>query len=61
MLLRFLCVGWTAEHPVQSAAVDVAAAAFRLIDHTEFDLYAAPILNELGFYDPATLSGLLCL
>ena len=61
VLLRFLCVGWTAEHPAQSAAVDVAAAAFRLIDHTEFDRYAAPILKELGCDDPATLSGLLCL
>lgn len=61
VLLRFLCVGWTAEHPAQSAAVDVAAAAFRLIDHTEFDRYAAPILKELGCDDPAKLSALLCL
>lgn len=61
VLLRFLCVGWTAEHPAQSAAVDVAAAAFRLIDHTEFDRYAAPILKELGCDAPARLSGLLCL
>ena len=61
VLLRFLCVGWTAEHPAQSAAVDVAAAAFRLIDHTEFDRYAAPILKELGCDDPTKLSGLLCL
>ena len=60
-LLRFLCVGWTAEHPAQSAAVDVAAAAFRLIDHTEFDRYAAPILKELGCDDPEKLSELLCL
>ena len=61
VLLRFLCVGWTAEHPEESAAVDVAAAAFRLIDHTDFDRYAAPILKSLGCDDPARLSGLLCL
>ena len=61
VLLRFLCVGWTAEHPEKSAAVDVAAAAFRLIDHTEFDRYAAPILKKLGCDDFSTLSNLLCL
>jgi hypothetical protein len=29
----------------------VAAAAFRLVDHTSFDLYAAPLLRELGCDD----------
>ncbi|MBQ8313210.1 MAG: flagellin lysine-N-methylase [Clostridia bacterium] len=60
-LLRFLCVGWTALHPSESAAVDAAAAAFRLIDHTDFDRYAAPILKKLGCDDRTHLRQILCL
>lgn len=60
-LLRFLCVGWTAEHPRREAAVDVCAAAFRLIDHTEFDRVAAPILRRMGCDDWLHLRQLLCL
>ena len=48
VLLRFLSLGWTAEHPSRQAAVDVIAAAFRLIDHTDFDRVAAPILHRIG-------------
>lgn len=48
VLLRFLCLGQAAEHPQVSAVVDAAAAAFRLADHTSFDLYAAPLMKELG-------------
>ena len=61
VLLRFLCVGWAAQHSSVDAAVDVAAAAFRLIDHTEFDRYAAPILKRLGCDDWARLWEILCL
>ena len=60
-LLRFLCVGWAAQHPTPDAAVDAAAAAFRLIDHTDFDRYAAPILKKLGCEDWAHLQQILCL
>lgn len=59
--LRFLCLGWTAEHPSREAAADVCAAAFRLIDHTEFDRFAAPILKKLGCDDRSHLRQLLCL
>jgi hypothetical protein len=59
--LRFLCLGWTAEHPSREAAADVCAAAFRLIDHTEFDRFAAPILKKLGCDDGSHLRQLLCL
>ncbi|MBQ2952911.1 MAG: flagellin lysine-N-methylase [Clostridia bacterium] len=61
VLLRFLCLGWTAEHPSREAAVDVCAAAFRLVDHTDFDRFAAPILRQLGCDDRAHLRQLLCL
>lgn len=61
ILLRFLCVGWTANHADVDSAVDVCAAAFRLIDHTEFDRYAAPILKQLGCDEWETLGELLAL
>lgn len=47
MLMRFLCLGCMADQTDALKAVDVVAAAFRLIDHTEFDRYAAPMLKEL--------------
>ena len=60
-LLRFLCLGWTAQHDAADDAVDVAAAAFRLIDHTEFDRYAVPLLRDVDCTDAGHLSQLLCL
>lgn len=60
-LLRLLLLGWTAEHPGREAAVDVCAAAFRLIDHTEFDRFAAPILRDRGCGEVETLLDLLAL
>ena len=61
ILLRFLLLGWTAEHTTREAAVDVCAAAFRLIDHTDFDQIAAPILCQIGCGDWTQLRQLLCL
>ncbi len=61
VLLRFLLLGWTAEHPTRQAAVDVCATAFRLIDHTDFDQIAAPILHQIGCEDWMQLRQLLCL
>lgn len=61
VLLRFLLVGHAWLHPSQDHLVDVVAAAFRLIDHTEFDRYAAPILKQLGCQEHSRLSQLLCL
>lgn len=49
-LLRCLLVGCLAENGSVTHAVDVAAAAFRLVDHTEFDRYAGPLLRELGYH-----------
>ncbi|MGN0778748.1 MAG: flagellin lysine-N-methylase [Aristaeellaceae bacterium] len=60
-LLRFLWLGWMADKTDTTAAVDVTAAAFRLIDHTEFDRYAAHILKRLGCGESDSLSRLLCL
>lgn len=59
VLLRFLLIGWTAEHPTRDAAVDVAAAAFRLIAHTDFDCVAAPIMRRIGCDDQEHLRQLL--
>lgn len=60
-LLRCLLVGCLAEKGDTVHAVDVAAAAFRLVDHTTFDLYAAPLLRELGCDDWAHIRLLLSL
>lgn len=61
VLLRFLLVGHAWLHPSQEHLVDVVAGAFRLIDHTEFDRYAAPVLKQLGDDRKEQLSWLLCL
>lgn len=60
-LLRFLCIGWAAEHSTAADIVDVAAAAFRLIDHTDFNRYAANLLHQAGCSDQEHLRQLLCL
>lgn len=61
VLLRFLLVGHAWLHPSREHLVDVVAAAFRLIDHTEFDRYAAPVLKQLGCDNQEKLSWLMCL
>lgn len=59
-LLRFLCIGCARGSNAQRM-VDICAAAFRLVEHTEFDRYAAPILRQIGCDGWTHLHGLLCL
>lgn len=47
-LLRFLCIGWLAQHYTENAFTDICAAAFRLIDHTDFEHYAIYLLKKTG-------------
>ena len=58
-MLRFLCLGWLAEHPSETEFIDVCAAAFRFISHTSFDAYAANRLKELGCTEEQQLAALL--
>lgn len=60
-LLRFLGLGWMAEHETQSELIDVMASAFRLVDHTEFDRYAAHMLKKLDCTAPSQLHDLISL
>ncbi len=60
-LLRFLCLGWMSGHDDPDALVDVCAAAFRLIDHTQFDRYAARTLHKLGCSTPQEAHALVLL
>ena len=60
-LVRFLCVGQAAQHPSVEAVVDAAAAAFRLVQHTEFDRYAAHLLRKLGCDEQSALWSILAL
>lgn len=50
-LLRFLGIGYMRDKTDVSAFADVAAAVFRLVDHTAFDRYAAHMMKELGCDD----------
>lgn len=47
-LMRFLCLGCLSEEYSEEKLIDLMAAAFRLIDHTDFERYAARILHSLG-------------
>ena len=60
-LLRFLLLGCLAEQGDVVRAVDVAAAAFRLVDHTSFDLHTPSLMKEIGCDDWAQLRLLLSL
>ena len=58
-LLRFLALGWMAVHDSLDALIDVMAAAFRLVDHTEFDRYASHLLHRLNCTEPNQLHDLV--
>lgn len=60
-ILRFIGLGWMADRTAEADFVDAAAAAFRLIDHTEFEPYAAVLLKKLGVTGAEALSDLLVL
>ena len=60
-LWRFLAVSWTAEKDGMDALVDVTAAAFRLVDHTDFHRNAAELLREMGCVSPRQLMELISL
>ena len=60
-LLRFLGVGWMADKDDAAPLVDVAAAAFRMMDHTPFHRTVSALLRGLGYSAPEALYALICL
>lgn len=60
-LLRFLCLGCIDDCQTREDVVDVAAAAFRLVDHTTFDHYAGRILLDIGCNNRDMVRALLSL
>ena len=60
-LLRFLGIGHMRDKTDANAFVDAAAAAFRLVDHTAFDHYAACMMKELGCDDWSRVHDLISL
>ncbi|MBP3321965.1 MAG: flagellin lysine-N-methylase [Clostridia bacterium] len=47
-LMRFLCLGCLAGEYTEERLIDLLAAAFRLIDHTNFERYAGKLLRAYG-------------
>ena len=60
-LLRFLSLGVMAEEDDLSRAIDVCAAAFRLIDHTDFDRNALYLLHRHDCVTQERLTDLISL
>lgn len=60
-ILRFLALGWMAQRTDTDDLIDAMAAAFRLIDHTNFDRYAARLPVQLGFTAENQFQALVCL
>ena len=58
-LMRFLSLGYMAEHDGKTEFIDTLASAFRLIDHTEFDRYSVILLKRLGCDSPDKLCDLV--
>lgn len=58
-LLRFLALGWLACQDSPEALIDVMAATFRLVDHTEFDRFASHLLHKLDCTEPNQLHNLI--
>ncbi len=57
--MRFIVIGYMAEHEGETEYIDVIAAAFRLIDHTDFDRYSVRLLKQLGCNSPSALCELV--
>lgn len=55
-LMRFLSIGWFAQHPGETGFADISAAAFRLIEHTDFEHYAIHLLKEMQMNTPEKIS-----
>ena len=61
VLLRFLMVGGMAETSEETDLIDICAALFRLVEHTEFDRIASRLLHRLGYVAPDDLWALVSL
>lgn len=61
ILLRFLTVGCMAKKSDTDTLIDICAALFRLIEHTEFDRYAVRLLYGQGCTTPEKLRELISL
>lgn len=57
-LMRFLAIGWMADKTSPAELIDTMAAAFRLINHSDFDRMAARMLKQLDCTEPRQLHGL---
>ena len=60
-LLRFLSLGCMADKTSVTDFIDMAAAIFRLVEHTSFDHYVAVIMRDLGCTTPQTIYDLISL
>lgn len=59
VLMRYLCLG--SDVKTKEGIVDVVAAIFRLVDHTDFDRYAAQILKRLDCESIESIWKMICL
>lgn len=57
--LRFNAIGYCIKDPTREAFVDIAAALFRLIEHSGFDNNAVIILGKLNYIQPEKLTNLI--
>lgn len=60
-LMRFLCLGTVHRMQTPQDLADLSAAAFRLIDHTEFDRLSSRLLRRLQCTSDEQLEDLVCL
>lgn len=59
--IRFLTLGYMADKSDEIQLIDTLAAAFRLIDHTDFDRYSTRLLKQLGCVSPTDLKDIVAL
>lgn len=61
MLLRFLMIGNASVSASKEHLADIASSVFRLVEHTEFDRYAGPMLKKIGEDQIENALNVLCL
>lgn len=60
-LLRFLMIGNAEDENIKVKCIDIAAAVFRLVEHTGFDCYAGPMLKRICGDNYENARRLICL
>jgi len=60
-LIRFTVLGYTHGRADEAALIDAVSSCFRMIEHTEFEMYGYLLMKKFRADDDASIADLLCI